>query len=315
MTRYRDNLPQLGRKRFLTDSGLETTLVFLDGIDLPCFAAFDLLKTEKGNARIRDYYRLHAEIALKGRMGFILESPTWRSNPDWGAQLGYDRTALAQINIHAVGLMHDIREEMETEECPMVVSGCVGPRGDGYDPGTVMSIEEATEYHLFQAEVFRDADADMMTAITMTNVPEAIGVALAAKRAGLPCAISFTVETDGNLPSGETLAEAITAVDEATENGPAYYMINCAHPTHFENRIAGNDGWIKRIRGIRANASRMSHAELDVATELDDGNPVELGAQYRDMLEKHPHLTVLGGCCGTDHRHIEFICANCATVA
>ncbi|MBO6667307.1 homocysteine S-methyltransferase family protein [Parvibaculum sp.] len=305
MVKYRNRLPQLAGGPILTDGGLETTLVFHNGIDLPFFAAFDLLKDEAGTETLRDYYRLHANIALKAGTGFILESPTWRASPDWGTKLGYSPNALDAANRVAIRLMHELRDELESERSPMVISGCIGPRGDGYDPGRVMNAEEAADYHAPQIRIYAEEGADLITAITMTNIPEATGVARAAAAAGMPVAISFTVETDGRLPTGDSLKDAIAAVDAATNNAPIYYMINCAHPDHFAGALDG--GWTKRLGGIRANASRCSHAELDEATELDAGNPQELGRLYAGLYARFPHLAVLGGCCGTDHRHIEEI--------
>ena len=174
-----------------------------------------------------------------------------------------------------------------------------------------MSAEEAEAYHAFQVESFEEAGADFVSAITMTNVNEAIGIASAAAKVGITSVISFTVETDGRLPTGEALADAIAGVDAAAEAAPAYYMINCAHPTHFVDALDAGAPWVKRLRGIRANSSCRSHAELDNAPELDIGNPVELGAQYAVLRKRLPSLTVLGGCCGTDHRHVSEIAAAC----
>ncbi len=315
MSKYRKNLPQLGDGLLLTDGGIETTLIFHDGLELPHFAAFHLLKDEKGTDALRRYYACYAAIAKANGVGFILESPTWRASPDWGAKLGYSPAALAQANRQSIALMGELRNEFEGKGTPIVVSGCVGPRGDGYDPGAVMSVGEAQAYHAEQIGVLAETEADMVTAITMTNASEAIGVTRAAQAAGMPVAISFTLETDGKLPTGQSLGEAIAEVDAATRKGPAYYMINCAHPTHFEATLSGKGAWIKRIRGIRANASRRSHAELNEAPDLDAGNPVELGREYRALLERHPQINVLGGCCGTDHRHVEQICAACKMAA
>ncbi len=306
MTKYRHNLPQLSNRLFLTDAGIETTIIYHDGIDLPYFAVFDLLKTEKGTQVLREYYSRHAAIARANGMGFILESPTWRASADWGAKLGYSSAALADINRQSIAFLETLRKEFETAHSPMPISGCIGPRGDGYDPGRIMSEVEAEDYHGGQAQVFAATAADMVTAITMTNINEAVGVTRAANAARMPIAISFTVETDGRLPSGELLREAIETVDSKSGSVPAYYMINCAHPTHFETTLVKAD-WTKRIRGLRANASRCSHAELEKATELDAGNPVELGQQYRAIRDRHSHINVLGGCCGTDHRHVEQI--------
>jgi S-methylmethionine-dependent homocysteine/selenocysteine methylase len=315
MAKYRNSLPQLADKLFLTDSGFETTLMFHDGIDLPHFASFDLMKSEDGVARTRAYYERHIAMAQKNGLGFVLESATWRASPDWGAKLGYSRDALADANRRCIGLMADLRREHETPGTPMVISGNIGPRGDGYKIANAMTAKEAQDYHGWQIAIFRDTVADMVSAFTLNYVEEAIGIAKAANAAGMPVVISFTLETDGRLPTGQTLKEAIEQVDRETGAAPAYYMINCAHPTHFEGALRRREDWITRLRGIRANASKRSHAELDAASDLDIGDPVELGRQYRDLRSRMKHLTVLGGCCGTDHRHVEQICMACVEVA
>lgn len=305
MSRYRNRLPQLAGGLFLTDAGIETTLIFQEGFELPFFAAFDLFKDEKGTEGLRNYFSRHAAIANRHGVGFILESPTWRASPDWGAKLGYTESALNAANRVAIRLMHELRLEFETPRSPMIISGCIGPRGDGYDPGKVMTPEEAEAYHAPQIHIYAEEGADQITAITMKNINEAIGVTRAARAVDMPIAVSFTVETDGALPTGERLGDAIAAVDTATARGPAYYMVNCAHPDHFARVLKGE--WTKRLGGIRANASRCSHAELDEAEHLDAGNPAELGQLYADLRTRFPNLTVLGGCCGTDERHIEEI--------
>jgi S-methylmethionine-dependent homocysteine/selenocysteine methylase len=314
MAKYRQNLPQLSNQLFLTDGGIETTFIYHNGIDLPYFAVFDQLKSEKGTQALRDYYSRHAAIARANGLGFILESPTWRASADWGKKLGYTPSALADINHQSIAFLETLRKEFETAQSPMPISGCIGPRGDGYDPGRIMSEAEAEDYHAGQAQVFAKTAADMVTAITMTNINEAVGVTRAARATAMPVAISFTVETDGRLPSGELLRQAIEAVDAKTGNAPAYFMVNCAHPTHFDDTLVKAD-WSKRIRGIRANASKCSHAELDKATELDAGNPLEFGQQYRAIRDRLSHINVLGGCCGTDHRHVEQIALACLKAA
>lgn len=313
MAKYRNRLPQLDGGLFLSDGGIETTLIYLDGFELPYFAAFHLLRDETGTEGLRAYFRRHAQVARAAGAGFIFESPTWRASPDWAAKLGYTPGKLEAANRRSIQMMHELRAEFESERSPMVVSGCIGPRGDGYVAGEAMSPEEAQAYHGPQIRIYAEEDADQITAITMTNINEAIGVTRAAQKAGIPVAISFTVETDGTLPAGDRLGDAIAAVDAATARGPAYYMVNCAHPDHFADVLKGE--WVKRIGGIRANASRCSHAELDVATELDAGNPVELGALYADLRARFPQINVLGGCCGTDHRHIEAISSACLEAA
>ncbi|PSB66816.1 homocysteine S-methyltransferase [filamentous cyanobacterium CCP1] len=311
MARYRNHLPQLSNNLFLTDGGIETTLIFHEGLNLPDFAAFDLLKYSDGQKALGKYFRTYAELATEYQVGLVLESATWRANPDWAKKLGYSKEDLTRIHHQSIQLLQAIRDDYETEQAPMVISGCVGPRGDGYNPDNFMTDDEAADYHQEQIAAFRDADADLVTAITMTYVEEALGITRAAQAVDMPVVISFTVETDGHLPTGQSLKDAIAQVDAATHNGPAYYMINCAHPKHFAHVLETDESWLKRIRGLRANASTQSHAELDEAEELDDGTPEELGNQSLKLKQKLKTLTVLGGCCGTDHRHIAAICQAC----
>jgi S-methylmethionine-dependent homocysteine/selenocysteine methylase len=309
--KYRDDLPQLGDQLFLTDSGLETWLLFQQGVDLPDFAAFPLLDDKAGRARIAGYLRRHALIAAEAGLGFVLETPTWRANAGWGEGLGYDAAGLAKNNAAAVELLFELREEFETASSPFVISGQMGPRADGYAPEASLSADEAADFHAAQIGTLADAGADFVSALTMPQTSEAVGIVRAAQAAGIPAVISFTLETDGRLPSGETLPDAIEAVDSATGAGPAYYMINCAHPTHFEHVVASGAPALQRVRALRANASTKSHEELDNSTELDDGDPAELAAQYRALREALPQVTILGGCCGTDHRHVAAICLAC----
>lgn len=312
MPAYRDRLPQLDASVFLTDGGIETTLIFDDGFLLPDFAAFPLLETETGREALTRYFEAYLTIAARDRVGIVLETPTWRSSADWGAKLGYDTAALETINRAAVDFLLDLRVTHEQPDTPVVISGCIGPRSDGYAPTDLMTAEEAQDYHAAQVQTFAGTEADLVTAITMTNIGEAVGVALAARDAGVPSVISFTVETDGTLPTGPTLHGAVDAVDAATDAAPAYYMINCAHPDHFRHVFADGGPWQRRIRGLRANASRSSHAELDEAEELDRGAPVQLANDYRTLRETLPALTVLGGCCGTSHLHVDAISRACA---
>jgi homocysteine S-methyltransferase len=309
MAKYRTHLPQLGEDMFLADGGLETTLIFHEGIELPHFAAFVLLKSDSGQAVLARYFEDYMAIARARGLGFIMDTATWRSNPDWAVKLDIGPGELDRLNREAVTFNLALRDAFERDDGqPCVVNGVVGPRGDGYRIGQLMSAAEARLYHGVQIASLAAAGADMISAITMTYVEEAIGVALAARDRAVPAAVSFTVETDGNLPSGMSIAEAIEAVDGATGGYPVYFMINCAHPTHFDGRLASDSRWLKRIRGVRANASTRSHAELDEAVTLDAGDPADLGRRYRALRSSLPGLTVLGGCCGTDHRHMAAIC-------
>ncbi|MCF3933822.1 homocysteine S-methyltransferase family protein [Acuticoccus sp. M5D2P5] len=295
--------------RYLTDSGLETTLVFHDGRDLPAFAAFPLILSPGGRARLRAYYREHADLAMAHGTGFVFETPTWRANTEWGATIGYSQAALDRVNRESVIFLKEIRDDYRA--MPTAISGQIGPRGDGYVPGRRMSADEAAAYHAPQIAAFREAD--MVTALTINTVDEAVGIVEAATMEGLAVVISFTTETDGRLPGGESLAEAIEETDRRTDAAAAYFMVNCAHPRHFVNALGGAS--VARIGGVRANASMLSHAELDRAERLDTGDPHALAEDYEALARMLPSLQVFGGCCGTDARHVRCIAERVAPVA
>ncbi|CAF1341489.1 unnamed protein product [Adineta ricciae] len=314
MAKYRNQLPQLSSDFFITNGGLETTLIFHEKRELPCFAAFIILQDESGCDWLRNYLGKYADIARKYNIGLILENVTWRASPDWLSNLGYAEDDLVYVNQKSIEILDDIRTEYETEKCPIVFNASIGPRADGYKPGVLMSSEEAQTYHARQIEILSKTKADMITGTTMNYPEEAIGMVRAAKQVGMPIVISFTVEEDGKLATGQTLQEAIELVDRATDKTPLYYVINCAHPSNFAHIFHSGEDWSRRIHGVQGNASKKSHAELDESTELDDGNPPEFGADNRTLLYKLTNLNIFGGCCGTDYRHIEEICKTCIPV-
>jgi homocysteine S-methyltransferase len=283
----------------MTDGGLETCLLFHEGIELPCFAAFPLLADAAGRAALRRYFETFLDLAAELGRPFVLDTPTWRANPDWGRQLGYDTDGLASANGAAVTFARELAEGRSD----VTINGVLGPRGDGYVVDRQMGGDEAAEYHAWQIGVLREAGADRVTALTLAYPDEAIGVVRAAADVGLPAVVSFTVETDGRLPDGTTVSDAIGQVDQATGCAADYFMINCAHPTHIAAGIDGASS-LDRIGGLRVNASTLSHAELDEAETLDEGDPVALARDNAALRERLPSIRLLGGCCGTDHRHV-----------
>jgi len=295
----------------VTDGGLETTLIFQDGIDLPHFAAFPLLDTEPGRAALRQYYETYALAARQSGAGCLLDTPTFRASPDWAAKLGYDAAALPRVIADAVSLLRAVRATWEPQGIRVAINGGIGPRGDGYSASETMDGATAEAYHLPQVQAYEVAGADVVTAQTMTHAGEAIGIARAAARAGIPCVVSFTVETDGRLPDGSSLRDAVMAVDAATSGAPALYMVNCAHPTHIAPALEVGGDWLLRMGGVRANPSPKSHAELNESTTLEPGDPVELGDQLGAMRRRFPHFCLFGGCCGSDARHAEQIGLAC----
>jgi homocysteine S-methyltransferase len=294
-----------------TDGGLETTLVFQYQIALRDFASFELLRDEAGTGILRSWYRSFAGLAVQTGSHLLLDSPTWRASRDWGARLGYSQAELSAINRAGIALLEETRAEAGLG-ARLQISGCLGPRGDGYVPGQIMTVAEAQSYHGVQMEWLADSAADVLCAITINNVPEAAGIALAARQCSLPLVISFTVETDGRLPDGTSLSSAIAQVDEISDGRPAGYKINCAHPEHFRTELQEAGDWARRLLGLRCNASRRSHDELNESADLDDGNPNELASAMAEMQQRLPWLRVFGGCCGTDLRHITAIAAACA---
>lgn len=291
--------------RIITDGGLETTLIFHKGIELRSFAAFELMNNEEGRETLKSYYLDYLKIARDRNLPFLLETPTWRANLDWGKKLGYSEQELFDVNKFSVRYFQEILDGEKD-----LISGCIGPRGDGYQIGNRMKIDEAWAYHATQILAFKEAGVDLVSAITMGYLEEATGITLAAKEQNIPVVISFTVETDGKLPSGISLAEAIKENDLLTENYPAYYMVNCAHPNHFSNKLETSESWVWRIKGVRANSSLKSHAELDESETLDAGDKTLLASCYSYLDRLLPELRVIGGCCGTDHSHIERVMAE-----
>jgi homocysteine S-methyltransferase len=285
---------------FVTDGGLETDLLFNHGIDLPEFAAFPLLDTEAGRAALEAYYLEYVDIAVRAGASLLLETPTWRANPDHAASLGYGLAALDRVNQEAVGFLERIARKRD-DLVGWEVSGVIGPRGDGYRSDGPVDPDEAADYHQVQLASFAAAGAMRATALTLTDVGEAIGVSRAADASGLPLGLGFTVETDGRLPDGSRLADAIAAVDAVA--APAYFIVNCAHPTHISAAL-DQGAWRDRIGGLRVNASTMSHAELDEMEVLDDGDPMQLADDQKPLLDAFSGLEILGGCCGTDARHV-----------
>ena len=293
----------------LTDAGLETVLVFDEGFELPCFASFPLVDTDEGRAALRRYYEPFVGLALDRGVPLVLTAPTWRANPDWGLQLGYEGEELAAVNRRGVAFVEALRDELlePAERGAAVVEACVGPRSDAYRPTLVMDAKGAEDYHSIQLRALAETGCAQVSALTLAYVDEAVGIVRAAEATELPVVVGFTVETDGRLPSGDSIEEAIVAVDDATDGAAQSFMLNCAHPTHFADALPEGDSR-RRIRGLRANASTRSHAELDEAEELDAGDPHDLAERYVALRRDLPELEVLGGCCGTDIRHVTAIC-------
>jgi homocysteine S-methyltransferase len=293
-------LPQLSGRPVVTDGGLETDLVYHHDVELADFAAFPLVDNAQGRELLLSYFRDYVDIARRAGAALQLETPTWRASRDWGDRLGYSADELRRVNRDAVVLLEQLRDDAGLES--FLISGCLGPQGDGYVAGEAVDPDAAAAYHAPQIDAFAEAGADLVTVLTLTGTGEAVGIVRAARSADLPVAVSFTVERDGRLPDGTPLASAVAEVD--AEGGPDYFMVNCAHPEHIAPGLADDGRWRARIVGLRANASTRSHEELDAATELDEGDPAALARAQDGLRGQLPSLALVGGCCGTDARHV-----------
>ena len=296
-------LPQMNGRNMACGGGIETWLQYVDGFELRHFCLFELLDDERGIACLTDYHRKLVESAVAEGFGVINEGLHYRASKDWGDLIGYSREALEEINIRGIEFYKNFAREYDSPETPMIVGGVIGPRGDAYNVGRTPNAAEAENYHSEQILTFKKAGADLVSALTFSSVEEAIGLARAAKAAAIPVVISFFVKPGGRLSGGETLEDAITQVDSETDNAPAYYMINCTHPTEFEGAFKPGN-WTRRMGGFMPNAVAMDTLSLCKLGHLEDGDPEELGGQMADLARRFPHINVWGGCCGTDGRHI-----------
>lgn len=294
----------------LGDGGIETALEDRLGQTLPEFAAFVLLDSEAGREALREYYRPFVELAAETGMRLMLDTPTWRANPDWvalvegvvgveGPEAGAAReralgTRVAALSAAAVSLVHDCARVLPG----VTVNGVVGPRFDDYVADERMSPRAAAEYHAPQVRALAESGADRVTAVTMLDAAEGIGVVRAAGIAGIPAVVSFTVGADGRLADGSTVAEAIREVDEATGAAALGFAVNCAHPDEVAAGLGGGEPELSRLLGFRLNAARA---------EAEDGGgdaPEAFAAAFARLAALAPAAELYGGCCGTDAPHI-----------
>ncbi len=299
---HRETLPQLDGRLMTCGGGFETWLQYIDGFELRHFCAFELLDDERGRACLTDYHRKLIEAAVENGFGVINEGLHYRASRDWGDLIGFSREALAEINVRGIEFYRDLAREYHSDRTPMIIGGCIGPQGDAYGTGRTPDAAEAEDYHSEQIIVLRDAGADLVSAWTFSSVEEAIGFARAAKAAGIPSVISFILK-GRTLRDGATLEAAVTRIDAATDGAPAYYAVNCAHPTEFGPGLTDGD-WTRRLGGFMPNAVAMELLSLCRLGHLEDGDPEELGGQMATLSRRFPHVNVWGGCCGTDARHI-----------
>lgn len=315
MAKYREHVGELLRNGVvLGDSGLETTLIYDEGWELPCFATFPFMKSERGRQRLKQYWMDHIDFAENSKCSsFLLGGIGWRCNRDWGTKLGYSQSALDEFIRLSVSDQIALRAEKETDRIKILLVGNMGGRGDGYKPESLMTSEEARDYHRHQISTYKALEIDVLLFNTVSYIDEALGVAEAAKCLDMPILLSFTLEMDGCLPSGQTLADAIRSIDTATNSYPIGYLINCVHPGQALDHLLcyRSEAWTCRLLGVKGNASRKSHAELNDSLTLDRGDVEDFGECYRQLREVYPGMNIFGGCCGTDLDHLRSLCQHC----
>ena len=302
--------PRLDNKFYLTEGGSETEIMYKWGFELPEFEMYPLLDNPQADEIIRNMFRRYFEVAAQHDTGMLLNGHDYRASPDWGAKLGYSPEALRNMQHRVIDFLDGMRAEYADRVSDVYIAACIGPRGDAYGSGGEITADEAEDYHSVQLKNLDGTAADMAVAATFNNVPEAIGVIRAANGAGRPIGVSLTLTPEGRLRSGPGLGEAIETIDEATDGGAAWFGTNCSHPLEFEPALAEQGPWLDRLRYIRPNAARMDKIALCSLGHLEDGDPVELGGQMGEVARRLPRADIIGGCCGTDERHLSEIARN-----
>lgn len=293
---------------FLTDGGIETRLIYEFGIDLPDFASFLALFDDRGRAALREIYRGYLAVAAEFRMPMLVGAPTWRAHPECLRRFGFAKADdLRRVNAEAVAFLQDLRRETRTETL-VHIAGVIGPRRDGYRAEDAPALDEARAYHEAQAQALAGLGVDLLYAPTFPSRDELAGVAQAMARTGLAYALAPVIDPKGRLLDGHSFAEAVRLVDESTDPKPLYFLAGCVHPSTFLAAAAeGGDRTMPRmpgrLAGIKANASPLPPEELDRLGHLDADAPAVLAQEILAARRRYG-LRILGGCCGTNDRHI-----------
>ncbi|WP_328858470.1 homocysteine S-methyltransferase family protein [Williamsia herbipolensis] len=302
--------PTLGLT-YLTEGGPETEISYEHGFDLPHFVMFGLLDDDRAVAVLRGMYERYLDVAVRHGFGVLMAGVDYRASPDWAALLGFSSRQLADLQLRAIDFLREVAEPRRAEVPALLYAGVVGPRFDAYDPARQITAVESQAYHSEQIATLARAGVDLVQTLTLSSIPEAVGVCRAAARAGLPVSVSFTLDnTTHRLSSGPSLRDAVETVDlETGPDRPAFYGVNCSHPLEFIPAVEPG-GWFRRVRSLRPNAALLDKIELSSLGHLERGNPTQLGELMGDLAKRHPHIDIWGGCCGTWDTHLEEIAAR-----
>ena len=297
---------------YLTEGGTETEIMYKYGYELPEFAMFTLLENKSAKAEMRAMFERYLDTVAEYGYCALMGGIDYRASSDWGDKLGYSRQALADIQQGCVEFLRDIAEPYADQIPRILFAGLLGPRGDAYGTGDQITATEAEDYHSMQLESVKAADADLALAATFNNIPEAIGVARAASKIGIPLCISFSLDSTSRLNSGPSFREAVETTDtESGEARPQFYGLNCSHPLEMEPALEPGN-WFQRVRMLRPNAVMMEKIALCKIGHLEDGDPEELGEQMGSLAQRYAHIDIWGGCCGTCETHLGQIAGQVA---
>lgn len=299
---------------YLTEGGQETEIMYKYGFELPHFAMFPLLDNPRAVTELRGMYGRYLDTAARHGFGVLMGGLDYRASPDWASLIGYSADALAEMQLRAIDFLRDVARPYEEQLPALMYAGVVGPRGDAYEANRTITADEAEEYHSVQLATLARTGVDLVEAMTFNSVPEVIGLARAAARAGLPLGVLFTLDsTTRRLASGPSLKEAIETIDaQSGDDRPAFYGINCSHPLEFMPAIESGT-WFERVRCLRPNAAMMDKISLCTLGHLESGDPASLGELMGGLARQYPHIDMWGGCCGTWETHLDEIARNVRT--
>lgn len=295
--------PRLDDRIYITEGGIETEILYKWGFELPEFSMYPLLDNADAMKTIHAMFDRVFAAAAAHDAGIVLAGLDYRASPDWAEKIGYSRDQLDAFIHRNIAFLKGRREAHADRVRDVYIAATCGPRGDAYGTGGTITEDEAEAYHAFQIAASKAAGADLVIGITFNNIPESIGFVRAAQDVGIPVGISLTLTPEGVMRSGPSLQQAVEEIDAATDGAAAWFGTNCAHPVEFEPALNGG-AWTDRLRYVRPNASKMDKIALCKLGHLEDGDPEELGGQMADLKRRFPQADILGGCCGTDERHL-----------
>lgn len=292
----------------ITDGGIETRIMFETNLSMdPELQVAALVPDPDGAAALRSIYESYIKAAGEFGLPIVIGTPTFRASLNFARRAGHGgEESVRELNVGAVRLLRQLRED--SDHRPIFIAGVIGPSGDAYTPGDALGAPEAAAYHRLQTEVLAEEGVEFLFAPTFPAVDEALGVAMAMGRSGLPYVVSFVLDTAGRVLDGTPLTAAIERIDNEALPPPLYYSISCVYPDvaarALEDAARDSKTLVGRIAELKANGSPLGTDELVRLDHIEATPPEPFAELLWSLHESHPVLRVIGGCCGTDDRHI-----------